>query len=68
MAAVQCRPVELLVQRAPAGTPAAHRPIVEIVEQGADRRVEIGQRKEAPVPQPRQKTSTLVAVIRASTS
>src|SRR3954454_2525143 len=29
------RPVELLEERPPAGTPAAHRPIVEIVEQGA---------------------------------
>ena len=42
------------LQRSPARSPAADRPVVEIVEQGADRRVEIGQRKEASVPQPRQ--------------
>ena len=51
---LQRRPVELLEERPPAGAPAAHRPVVEIVEQGADRGVEIGQREEAPVPQPRQ--------------
>ena len=51
---LQRRLVELVIQRPPARSPAAHRPVVEIIEQGADRRVEIGQREEAPVPQPRQ--------------
>ena len=50
----QGRPVELFEKRAPAGTPAAHWPVVQIVEQRSDRRIEFGQREEAPVPQPRQ--------------
>jgi hypothetical protein len=49
---LQRRTVELIIQRPPAGSPAAHRPVVEIIEQRADRRVEVGQREEAPVPQP----------------
>ena len=47
-------PVELVKQLAPAASPAAHRPVVEIIEQCADRRIKVGQREEAPVPQPRQ--------------
>jgi len=50
---LQRRPVELVIQRPPAGSPAAHRPVVEIIEQRADRRIKVGQREEAPVPQPR---------------
>ena len=51
---LQCWPVELLEEGPPAGCPAAQRPVVEIVEQLADRGVEIEQREEPPVPQPRQ--------------
>jgi hypothetical protein len=48
------RLVELLMERAPADTPAAHRPIVQLVEQSTDRPVELGQREELTMPQARQ--------------
>jgi len=50
----KCRPVDLLEQRASGGAPAAHRPIVEIINQRADRLVQLGQREEPPVAQSRQ--------------
>jgi hypothetical protein len=46
--------VELLEERPPVRTPAARRPVVKLGEQGADRRIELGQREEASVPQPCQ--------------
>ena len=39
-----------LEKRSPAHAPAAHRTVIELVEQGADRGVEFGQREEAPMP------------------
>src|SRR5215469_6000473 len=48
------RLVQLLEKCPPARAPAAHPPIVELVEQNPDRRIELGQREEAPVPQPCQ--------------
>src|SRR3954463_7415781 len=50
----QCRPVELLVKGPSDGTPAAHRTKVEIINQSADRLVQLGQREEPPVAQLRQ--------------
>ena len=50
----QCGPVELLVKGTSGGTPAAHRTNVEIINQPADRLVQLGQREEPPVAQPRQ--------------
>ena len=47
-------PVDLLVERAARGAPAAHRPIVELIDQLTDRLVQFGQREEPPVAQPRQ--------------
>jgi len=41
-------------ERPPARAAAAHRPVVELVEQRADRRIELGQGEEASVPQPCQ--------------
>src|SRR6267378_3206590 len=48
------RLVQRFEERTPAHAPTAHRAVVDLVEQGPDRRVEFGQREEAPVPQPRQ--------------
>ena len=48
------RLVQRFEERPPAHAPTAHRAVVDLVEQGPDRRVEFGQREEAPVPQPRQ--------------
>src|SRR3954451_21922134 len=42
----QCGPVELFVKRLPGGTPAAHRTDVEIINQPADRLVQLSQREE----------------------
>src|SRR5258708_40355546 len=43
--------VQLLEERTPARAPAAHLATVQFVEQRPDRRVEFGQREEAPVSQ-----------------
>ncbi len=51
---LQRRTVELFEQRAPRGAPAAHRPVVQLIHQFADRPVQLGQREEPPVAQPRQ--------------
>ena len=51
---LQRRLVELEKQVAPADAEAAHRPRIEVGDQLPDRPVQLGQRKEAPVPQPRQ--------------
>ena len=42
--------VELLEKRPPIGAPIAHLAIVQLVEQGADRDVELRQREKAPMP------------------
>src|SRR5207302_684499 len=42
--------LELLEKRPPAHAPAAHRTVIELVEQRADRGIEFGQREEAPMP------------------
>ena len=46
--------VKLLEKRPPARAPAAHRTVIELVEQGADRGVELGEREKAAMPQPCQ--------------
>jgi hypothetical protein len=51
---LQRRRVELEEEIAPADAEAAHRPRVEIGDQLPDRSVQLGQREEAAVPQPRQ--------------
>ena len=51
---LQGGPVDLLIERASGGAPAAHRPVVELIDQLADRLVQLGQREEPPVAQPRQ--------------
>jgi hypothetical protein len=47
-------PIDLLVERASGGTPAAHRSVVELNDQLTDRLVQFGQREEPTVAQPRQ--------------
>ena len=46
--------VKLLEKSPPAGAPAAHQAIVQLIEQSTDRSVELGQREEASMPQPGQ--------------
>ena len=46
--------VKLLKKSPPAGAPAAHQAIVQLIEQSTDRSVELGQREEASMPQPCQ--------------
>src|SRR6266849_10747062 len=50
----QRRLVQFLEQLTAADTELAHRPGVEISDQRRDRRIELGQREEALVAQPRQ--------------
>src|SRR5215470_12796297 len=52
--AAERRPIELLEEPPPADAEPSHRPIVEIGEQHADRAVQLRQREEALVAQPRQ--------------
>ena len=51
---LQRGPVDLFVERASGGAPAAHRPVVQVVDEFADRLVQFIERKEPAVPQPRQ--------------
>jgi len=39
----QGRPVDLLIERASGGAPAAHRPVVELIDQLTDRLVQFAQ-------------------------
>ena len=50
----QGRPVDGLEELPAAGAELAHQPGVEFIDQLADRHVQLGQREEAPVAQPRQ--------------
>ena len=47
-------PVDLFVERASGDAPAAHPPIVQVVDEFADRLVQFIERKEPAVPQARQ--------------
>ena len=51
---LQCRAVELEEQVAAADAQAPHGTRIEIGDQLADRLVQLGKRKEAPIAQPRQ--------------
>ena len=54
---LQQRAIELLEERSPAHPGAAHRSVVETVEQDADRGIEVGEREEPLVPRPRQESA-----------
>jgi hypothetical protein len=47
-------PLDLLEQFAAAFADMAHRPVVQLLEQFGDRRIELGQREERAVPEPSQ--------------
>src|SRR5215468_10384141 len=51
---IERRPIEFLKQAPPANAKAPHRPLVQIDHQPGDRGIELAQREEALVSQPRQ--------------
>lgn len=51
---LQGSPLDLLEQFAAALADMAHRPVVQLLEQFGDRRVELDDREEGSIPQPRQ--------------
>ena len=53
----QGRPIDGVEELAAAGAELAHQAGVELVDQDADRDVQLGEREEAPIAQPRQNPS-----------
>src|SRR6202044_3370901 len=51
---LQSGPVDLLIERTSGRAPAAHRPIIQLLDPFMDRLVQLGPWEEPPVAQPRQ--------------